>query len=1140
MNRIKPLLCTLLLAGGTGLAGTFTSDFSVPYPSGVFINGSGTLADSTGWLPFVATNRLIMTVNQVTLSGSYSPYDLDSGAPIQAFDAKFKLQFGPGTSTPADGAAFSFGPTVDQTSVTYNEVGAGGFSGGDFSVSFHTYTSNGGPAIDVYLFGTRIATHPMAVASMVDSQLQDVEVQLNANSTLNVTYAGQAIYTNLYLPNWGPTNGFFIFTARTGGLSEETHLANVSIDTTLAAAPVAPTVAFAPQNFTTNEGSSASFSVLANGTGPFTFQWTKNGADITDATNATLVLPVVLYGDNNASIAVKITNPVSTITSPSAALTVIRDTTVPTVTTAAGDFTFTTIFITYSKPVSDTALAPGNYSVDQGLTVSGVVRVSSQQVKLTTSQMTQGKTYNVTINGVQDIDTIPNTIAANTKVQVAAFVFLGGNVLHKKYTNISDATGWPLSNLFADSRFPDSPDRVDIEPAMEYPTGGVGRVPADDDPNNPGTHLHQYFDSVEGYFIPPVTTNYVFFVAGADRIGLWLSTDDNPANKNEVAELNGWTNPRDWTQGQPITTNGPTPIPSAQSDQFNGGTQLSLTAGQRYYMLLIHMDPSWSGGDEYAATYMYEGEGAPALGSAPKLTGSVMGFYFDPTGASITFSQQPQSVSTIQGVTVTLSAAASGSSVYGTNVLYQWQSAPKGGSTFTDIAGAASASYTTPLLKLSDDGTQYRVIATVAPITQTSDVATVTVHTDTTPPVVTAGAMPDAVAGTLDIGVGFNKPIDASAGQVGNYSVAGGTIASLTVYTNRFTADSQNPLVMIPRQSVLLKVTGLSGNAGVLTVNNITDTLGNKLASTNISFTVATNMQWGVVGANQLGGTNAVVPVDANGFDVYSDGVAEWSEYDETTFVYEKVTGDFDKKLRVEYQDGSSQWARAGLVARDVTNFGVDLATQAGSQPNNNTPTYPYDGKAGRYQKIHVNPVGATLGGPGNPGNAAWEGNRRLDTGSGCTSALTGANSVPLYPNAWCRLHRVGQKFTIFRSDDGTNWVNLGSTTWGVDDTSKTPMPDTLYVGPEFSPENGNVALANQGTFLAAFRDYGNYVSTAAFDPQLKVGIDSTGKVTISWNSGTLVSSPNPQGPYNPVLNATSPLPVTPAPGATTFYRVKQ
>jgi hypothetical protein len=204
----------------------------------------------------------------------------------------------------------------------------------------------------------------------------------------------------------------------------------------------------------------------------------------------------------------------------------------------------------------------------------------------------------------------------------------------------------------------------------------------------------------------------------------------------------------------------------------------------------------------------------------------------------------------------------------------------------------------------------------------------------------------------------------------------------------------------------------------------------------------------------------------------------------------------------------------------------------------------PYDGKAGRYQKCHVNPVGATLTGPGTAGNQSWEGNRRLDVGSGCTTALTGVNSIPQYPEAWCRIQRVGQVFTIFRSDDGVNWVNLGKTTWGVDDTNALPMPATVYVGPEFSPENGNctadatTSWSNQGTFLARFRDYGDY--TAAFTPNLTVSVDATGKVTMSWAAGTLVSSSAVHGTYTAVTGATSPLVITPTAGATMFYQVKQ
>jgi len=319
----------------------------------------------------------------------------------------------------------------------------------------------------------------------------------------------------------------------------------------------------------------------------------KNGSDIQDATNQTLTLLQVYYAENNARIAVRITNPASAITSSPATLTVIRDTTPPTVTKAAADNTFTAIFVTYSKPVSDTALATANYSINQGVTISSITRVSPQEVELMTSQLAQGHAYTLTINGVQDLDTTPNTIAANTQVKVQAFVFLGGSVLHKKYNNVSDSAGWPVSNLFTDPRYPNAPDRVDILSDFEYPPGGNARIAADP--------TRDYFDSIEGYFMPPVTTNYVFFTAGADRVFMYLSTDDSPANIQQITSLNGWTNPRGWNQPQ-----GSTDMTQARSDTFastqwpNGNT-ITLTNGQRYYMLLIHHDPSWSGADDLAA-----------------------------------------------------------------------------------------------------------------------------------------------------------------------------------------------------------------------------------------------------------------------------------------------------------------------------------------------------------------------------------------------------------------------------------------------------------------------------------------------------------------------------------------------------------
>ena len=884
-----------------------------------------------------------------------------------------------------------------------------------------------------------------------------------------------------------------------------------------------------PATLTAAANSSAfTLSVGASGD-PVHYKWFKNGAAIPQAVGPSFSSGAWVQPGGAGTYTVQVFGGGKQIMSSACVVTVTADTTPPTIVKAAADITFTNVLVTFSEPVTDSALTASHYALDGGATVSSVARIDLLTVQLTTSKLAENTTYNLTVNGVQDTATPANTIAAGTKVQFRSFVFLTGTILHKKYDNCSDA--YTLANFFADPRYPSDPDRLDLETMWEYPPGGVARVAADP--------VRNYCDTLEGYFIPPTNGNYVFFICGDDEYYLYLSTDDSPANLFQIcSEPGGWTDDRSWVTAHSGD------LTAMRSDQYTGtqwpnanANTITLTAGKRYYLLSMHHDHSWSGGDYHGVTYKLDTEADPNDGDAPRLTGSNIGYYFDPTGASVTFTQQPQNASCVIANSVTFTAAATGTSVYGTTVFYQWQSAPKGSSTWTNIANAMTASYATPLLVAGDNGTQFRVIASVPPVSATSTVASVTVSTDTTPPVVTVGAMQDpTTAGTVDIGVGFNKPVDTASGSLlANYTVSSGTITSLTWYTNRFTANSKNPLVMTVKQTALLKVTGLSGS-GTLTVKNVADTFGNKITSTNVAFTVDPNMKWGVVGANQTGGWNAVVPVAANGFDVYSDGIAEWGNYDETTFVYEQVTGDFDKKLRVQYQDGSSEWGRAGLIVRDVTDFGVDAATQEGSQPGN-TPVAPYDGKAGRYQKCHVNPVGATLTGPGTAGNQSWEGNRRLDTGGGCTTALTGVNAVPQYPNAWCRIKRQGQKFTIFRSNDGVTWVTLGTTTWGVDDTSKTPMPATVYVGPEFSPENGNITqAADQGTFLAQFRDYGDYVA----NPQLTVSMDATGKVTISWAAGTLVGSSTVHGTYAPVTGATSPYVVTPTAGATMFYQVTQ
>jgi hypothetical protein len=84
----------------------------------------------------------------------------------------------------------------------------------------------------------------------------------------------------------------------------------------------APTVTTQPANATATLGSTASFTIVAAGTAPLTYQWQKGGIAITGATAASYTTPALQSGDDGALFSVVVTNSVGTITSGNATLTV--------------------------------------------------------------------------------------------------------------------------------------------------------------------------------------------------------------------------------------------------------------------------------------------------------------------------------------------------------------------------------------------------------------------------------------------------------------------------------------------------------------------------------------------------------------------------------------------------------------------------------------------------------------------------------------------------------------------------------------------------------------------------------------------------------------------------------------------------
>jgi Immunoglobulin domain len=85
---------------------------------------------------------------------------------------------------------------------------------------------------------------------------------------------------------------------------------------------VAPTITTQPQSQTVTAGSTATFSVVASGTTPLSYQWSKNGAAIAGATSASYTTPATVSTDSGSTFTVKVSNSAGSQTSNAATLTV--------------------------------------------------------------------------------------------------------------------------------------------------------------------------------------------------------------------------------------------------------------------------------------------------------------------------------------------------------------------------------------------------------------------------------------------------------------------------------------------------------------------------------------------------------------------------------------------------------------------------------------------------------------------------------------------------------------------------------------------------------------------------------------------------------------------------------------------------
>jgi Concanavalin A-like lectin/glucanases superfamily/Bacterial Ig-like domain len=161
-----------------------------------------------------------------------------------------------------------------------------------------------------------------------------------------------------------------------------------------------------PQPVTTSNGFTATFSVAASqGSVHFSYQWQENGTNIPGATGLSYTTPAMAPSDNGDTFDVAITLP-SGLTTNSSAATLTVNNVPPTITSVGIPIWNTTnIIVLFSEAVDPTtATTVANYSLNNGASIlSAAIGDAPNKVVLTTSALTQGTVYTLTVQDVQDL-----------------------------------------------------------------------------------------------------------------------------------------------------------------------------------------------------------------------------------------------------------------------------------------------------------------------------------------------------------------------------------------------------------------------------------------------------------------------------------------------------------------------------------------------------------------------------------------------------------------------------------------------------------------------------------------------------------------------------------------------------------------
>ncbi|MGD0905956.1 MAG: immunoglobulin domain-containing protein [Candidatus Acidiferrales bacterium] len=514
-------------------------------------------------------------------------------------------------------------------------------------------------------------------------------------------------------------------------------------------------IATQPANQSVVAGQTATFSVMASGSGTLTYQWLKNGSMIGGATAASYTTPATASSDNGAQFTVVVTDTTGSVTSGAAILTVTAAPVAPSITAQPASRTVT-LGQTASFSVTATGTAPLTYQWKRNGTAIGGATAATYTTPATTA----------TDNGAQFTVTVTN--ATGTVTSSAATLTV--NV----------------------------PPSITTQPASQTVTAGqtaTFSVTA----SGSGTLTYQWSKNgatVSGATAATYTTPAT---AATDNGSLFAATVTNSTGNVTSGAAT-------------LTVNVPPSIttqPASQTVALGQTAAFSVVASGTG--TLTYQWKKNGAAISGATAAAYTTPATAATDSGAQFTVTVTNAIGSGTSSAATLTvnvppsitTQPAGQTVTAGQTATFSVAASGTGT----LTYQWK---KNGAA---VSGATAATYTTPATAATDNGSLFTVTVTNSTGNVTSSAATLTVNVP--PSITTQPANQSVIAGQTAT---FNVTASGSGTLSYQWYKNGSTIMGATAasYTTPATTASDNGALFIV--TVIGSASTITSHAATLTV----------------------------------------------------------------------------------------------------------------------------------------------------------------------------------------------------------------------------------------------------------------------------------------------------------------------------------